>query len=260
MVKNCKYRPEKLKEKFMKTALILGATSDIGRHIASGLAKRNFDLILTGTNLELLEEIKNSILGNYNILIDCFYFDAMDYPSHEKFYTSIKTKPDIIFCCIGYYQNQDKARTEFKELYKTISINYLGILSILNIISLDFENRKSGNIVVLSSVAGIRGRQLNYIYGSSKAGLTTYLSGLRNKLFRYNISVTNINLGPVYTKMSQGHKLLPILTLRPEVAAEKIIKAGLQKKDSVYIFWIWKYIMLVISLIPEWIFKRLKPF
>ena len=244
----------------MKTALLLGATSDIGRHIASGLAKRNFHLILTGTNLELLEEIKKSILENYNIRIDCSYFDAMDYQGHKNFYASINTKPDIIFCAIGYYQNQDKARTEFTELYKTLSINYMGILSILNIISIDFEKRKSGSIVVISSVAGIRGRQLNFIYGSSKAGLTTYLSGLRNKLFRSNVSVTNINLGPVYTKMSKGHKLLPILTLHPEVAAEKIIEAGLQKKDSVYIFWLWKYIMFAINLIPEWIFKRLKPF
>ena len=67
-------------------------------------------------------------------------------------------------------------------------------------------------------------------------------------------------LGPVYTKMSFGHNLMPVLTAKPEVAAEKIVNAAIAKKDEVYILWYWWGIMLVIRLIPEFVFKRLKPF
>lgn len=244
----------------MKQALILGATSDIARRISIQLAEKGYDLYLTGQNMQLLEELKNDILVLYNIKILLFFFNIKDFASHEALYQKLEVKPDIVFCCIGYYKDQIKARNDFGELYDTIAINYLGVLSILNIISNDFEKRRTGTIVVLSSVAGVRGRQLNYIYGSAKAGLTTYLSGLRNRLFKYNVHVCSIILGPVYTKMSHGHNLFPFITLTPEVAARKIINAGLNKKDSVYIFWVWRYIMFLIDMIPEWIFKRLKPF
>ena len=71
---------------------------------------------------------------------------------------------------------------------------------------------------------------MNFLYRSAKAGLTTYLSGLRNRLYKDKVSVTTILLGPVYTKMSEGHKLMPLNTAKPEVAAEKIVKAGLAKR------------------------------
>ena len=243
----------------MKTALILGATSDIGVHIAEGLARRGFSLFLTGRNKELLANLK-SRLTVYNIEISNYIFDITDFSFHEEFYSSLPVKPDEVFCCIGYYEDQTQARLEQNETIKTININLTGIMSIINIISNDLEKRKSGSITVLSSVAGERGRQLNYIYGSAKAGLTVYLSGLRNRLHRSGVSVTTIQLGPVYTKMSEGHNLMPLITLRPEAAAEKIIKAGLKKKGTVYIHWIWRWIMLAIRMIPEFIFKRLPPF
>lgn len=244
----------------MKYALVLAATSDIGRFIAEGLAERGYNLFLTGRNLKLLEEIKSSIEGKFKVKASIYFLDITKYSTHEEFYSKLETKPEIVFCCAGYYEDQKQAIENFEETYTTISVNYAGVLSIINIISNDFEKRKSGTIVVLSSVAGERGRQLNYIYGSTKAGLTVYLSGLRNRLFKFNVAITTIQLGPVYTKMSAGHNLLPVLTLQPKDAAEKIIRAGLKKKDQVYIFWPWRYIMLLIRLVPEWIFKRLKPF
>lgn len=244
----------------MKQALVIGGTSDIGREIAKGLATRGFNLYLTGRNLELLEEIKNECDKVGKTKTNNIFLDVTDFKSHKPFYDSLGTKPSLVFICAGYYEDQKKARENLEELLKTIQVNYAGILSLINIISNDFENRKQGSMIVLSSVAGERGRQLNYIYGSAKAGLTVYLSGLRNRLSRSNVSITTILLGPVYTKMSAGHNLLPLLTLKPEVAANKIIKAGLAKKNSVYICWPWRYIMFIIKMIPEFIFKRLPPF
>jgi decaprenylphospho-beta-D-erythro-pentofuranosid-2-ulose 2-reductase len=241
-------------------ALIIAATSDIGKWIAKGLARRGFSLILTGRTDPELQSLKKSLESEFRVSVETRILDLMQYQTHTSFYHSLTQKPDIVFCCAGYYQDQKKAREDFREAYQTIGVNFTGVVSVINIISNDFEDRGYGGIVVLSSVAGERGRQLNYLYGSTKAGLTAYLSGLRNRLFKRGVSITTIQLGPVYTRMSAGHNLMPFLTLKPESAAEKIIRAGLSKKGQVHIFWPWKLIMLIIKLIPEWMFKRLPPF
>jgi len=244
----------------LKQALVLGATSDIAKFISLGLAKRGYNLHLTGRNIDLLTTYSKDIETKYPVKITNFFLDITNFESHKDFYESLSPKPELIVCCIGYYEDQTLASKNLSELLITININYTGILNIINIISNEFQKLQSGKIVVLSSVAGVRGRQLNYIYGSTKAGLTTYLSGLRNRLFSYKVSITTVLLGPVYTKMSEGHNLLPILTLKPEMAAEKIINAGLKGKGEVYIYWPWQFIMLFIKMIPEFIFKRLPPF
>ncbi|TGL45191.1 SDR family NAD(P)-dependent oxidoreductase [Leptospira perdikensis] len=244
----------------MKHTLIIGATSDIGIHIAESLAKRGFPLSLTGRDQKKLNEIKTKLKSKYAISIETYELDVTDFSSHTKFYQTLKEKPTIAFFVAGYYEDQTKARIEQTELLKTIHTNFTGAVSLINLISLDMEKRQEGTIVAISSVAGDRGRQMNYIYGSAKAGLTTYLSGLRSLLFSKGVHVSTIQLGPVYTKMSLGHNLIPWLTLQPEVAGELIVKAGLNKKDIVYIRWPWRFIMGVIRMIPEWIFKRLPPF
>lgn len=244
----------------MGKVLILAATSDIGKYIAESFAKRGYDLLVTSTRKESLSPIKNNLENKYKIKILEFQFDITNYASHKSFIDSLPELPEIVVCSFGYYKNQEDALSNFEEAYNTMSVNYIGAVSFLNILANLFQKRKSGSIVVLSSVAGIRGRQMNFLYGSAKAGLTTYLSGLRNRLFRYNIYVTTILLGPVYTKMSEGHNLLPILTAKPEVAAEKIVIACISKKDEVYILWYWRWIMLIIQFIPEFIFKRLRSF
>ncbi|MCC6276059.1 MAG: SDR family NAD(P)-dependent oxidoreductase [Leptospiraceae bacterium] len=244
----------------MNKALILAATSDIGKHIAESFAKRGYELYLTGQDTISLHQINSGLQQKYKTKTTLYKLDITDYDSHKKFIGSLPELPDVVVCSFGYYKNQEKALSDFSESYKTMSVNYVGAVSFLNLIAESFQKRKSGIIVGISSVAGIRGRQLNFLYGSAKAGFTTYLSGLRNRLFKDNVSVTTILLGPVYTRMSEGHNLMPLITAKPEVAAEKIVKAGLNKKGEVYILWPWRFIMLAIRLIPEFIFKRLPPF
>jgi short-subunit dehydrogenase len=242
-----------------QTVLILGASSDIAKCISIEFAKKGYNLILTAREMARIESIKQD-LNKYDIQYSFYQVDLLDFNSHEEFLNSLPIIPDIFVSAVGYYENQEEARNDFRETYKTVAVNYLGLMGIINRLSLKFEERKSGQIVVISSVAGIRGRQLNYIYGSAKAGITTYLSGLRNKLYKKNISVLTILLGPVYTRMSEGHRLMPYITLTKEKAAAKIVQAVIDTKDVVYIHWIWRYIMLLIQCIPEFIFKRLPPF
>lgn len=244
----------------MKQTMVVGATSDIGVHVAYALAKRGHSLTLTGRNKEKLSDLKHKIISEFSVSVDTYELDITEMNSFDAFYTSLPQKPDFVFVLVGYYEDQNLAREDWHELNRTIQINFTGVAALVNHISLEMEARNSGSITVVSSVAGVRGRKLNYIYGSAKAGLTTYLSGLRSLLHSHGVHVGTILLGPVYTKMSFGHKLMPWLTLKPEDAGEKIVKAGLGKKDQVYIRWPWRFIMLVIRLIPEWLFKRLPAF
>jgi len=162
-----------------------------------------------------------------------------------------------VIAVAGYLGDQEKAEINFTEAKKIIDTNYTGYVSILNIISNDFEKRENGFIIGISSVAGDRGRKSNYYYGSSKAAFTTYLSGLRNKLFNRGIKILTVKPGFVKTKMISDIKTSALLTATPKEVAEDIYKAFVKNKDVIYTKWFWKYIMLIIKHIPEMIFKKL---
>lgn len=120
------------------------------------------------------------------------------------------------------------------------------------------ERQRFGAIIGLSSVAGDRGRQSNFIYGSSKAGFTAYLSGLRNYLFDKKVHVLTVKPGFMDTKMTEGLPLNPKLTASPKQAAAHIYKAYKKQKNIAYVLPIWGFIMLIIKNIPEFIFKKMK--
>jgi short-subunit dehydrogenase len=117
---------------------------------------------------------------------------------------------------------------------------------------------KKGTIVGISSVAGERGRQSNFMYGSAKAGFTAYLSGLRNRMFRENVHVVTVLPGFVYTRMTENLKLPKPLTAEPSEIGEAVYSASINKKDIIYVRWFWRWIMMIIKMVPEFIFKKLK--
>ena len=130
----------------------------------------------------------------------------------------------------------------------------MGLVSISN----DFKARKSGGVIVgISSVAGERGRKSNFIYGSAKSGFTAYLSGLRNKLYMKNVHIITILPGPVKTKMTKDLKISKYLSSSPQVVSSYIIDGIKHRKNVVYVKWYWKFLMLIIKVIPESIFKKL---
>ena len=144
-------------------------------------------------------------------------------------------------------------------MQKTVfDINFSCVVSILDIIANDFEDRKDGIIVAISSTAGDRGRASRYHYCSAKAALNTYLSGLRNRLFTSNVRVITIKPGYCNTKMTDGMKLPSFLTSEPEDVSRSIFNAINSGKDISYVYKIWKWIMLIIKIIPEIIFQKIK--
>jgi short-subunit dehydrogenase len=135
--------------------------------------------------------------------------------------------------------------------------NYVGAVSILNLVAHDYLQRRAGVIVGVSSVAGDRGRASKLLYGSSKAGFSAYLSGLRNKLAPSGVHVLSVKPGFVSTRMTAGMDLPPLLTATPEQVALAVYKAVIRRQNTLYVKWFWRWIMLVIRLIPEPLFKKL---
>lgn len=242
----------------MKTVLLLGATSDIGQALAEKYAKEGHNIVLAGRNMEHMEHISSDIKIRHEVKVEYYHFDALDYASHQKFYDELPGTPDIAICIFGYLGDQEKAQTDWAECRQIMEVNYNAAVSILNVIAESLAQLRAGTIVGISSVAGDRGRQSNYFYGSAKAGFTAYLSGLRNRLFHNNVHVLTVKPGFVDTKMTEGLDLPKPLTAQPSQVANAIFKAVNKKKNTLYTLGIWWVIMTIIKSIPEFIFKKLK--
>lgn len=242
----------------MAIALILGATSDIGQAIAVKFAKQGFNLQLAARNVYDLSALSSDCTLRYGISCTVHPFDAIATDSHEFFFTSLPAVPDVTILVFGYMDDNRIVTGNSEKLLNTINVNFTGAVSVLNIISRDYIKRKSGIIAAISSVAGERGRATNYIYGSAKAGLTAYLSGLRNEAFSQNVHVATILPGFVYTRMTENLKLPPLLTATPQLVADTVYSSVKNKKNVVYVKWCWRWIMCIIKSIPEFMFKKMK--
>lgn len=167
---------------------------------------------------------------------------------------------DALFCSVGYLGDQKKAEQDMGECELIMQANFNGLLPMLTATAQFFKQQRSGSIMVVSSVAGERGRCSNYCYGSSKAAMTAFLSGMRCSLLPYNVHVMTIKPGYVATRMVAHKKLPPYITASTQRVAKDIVKGFKRRSSVVYTMWLWRYIMAVVRLIPEFIFKRLNMF
>lgn len=241
----------------MSYILIIGATSDIATATARQYASKGYDLYLAARNTAAISDLSNDIALRNNVTAKCIQLDVLDYDSHSKIYDSLDEKPVGVIVAAGYLGEQQDAQTSFSETKKIIDTNFTGIVSLLNHIANDFEQRKSGFIIGISSVAGDRGRKKNYIYGAAKAGLTTYLSGLRNRLHTSGVQVLTVKPGFVNTRMTKGMNLPKKLVAEPGAVAKDIYTAQVKGKNVIYTKGIWRLIMLIIKHIPEFQFKKM---
>ncbi|VAW41143.1 Oxidoreductase, short-chain dehydrogenase/reductase family [hydrothermal vent metagenome] len=241
----------------MSKVLFIGANSDIAKATARIYASYGYDLILAARDVGQLKQFATDLQIRYNCQVEVIQLDILVYDSHAAIYQSIKQQVTGVVVAAGYLGDQQLAEGDFTQSNLIINSNFTGIVSLLNIIANDFEQKKAGFIVAISSVAGERGRKKNYIYGAAKAGLTAYLSGLRNRLQGKNIGVLTVNPGFVATKMTKHLELPAKLTAQPQQIAQAIYIAQQKGQDMLYYPKKWKLIMLIIKLIPERLFKRL---
>lgn len=241
-----------------ENVLILGAASDMAVAVARKFASEGYSVTLAARNEEKLKALESDLKVRYDANVATAQFDALDFEGHESFYRTLPEKPDVVVCVFGLLGDQYEAQKNFKAAQQIINTNYVGAVSILNVVANDFENRRKGTIVGISSVAGERGRQSNYLYGSAKAGFTAFLSGLRNRLYHHGAHVLTVKPGFVKTQMIENIKTPAAITALPKQVADRIFKAVRKKKDSIYVLPIWAMIMMVIKTIPEGVFKKLK--
>ena len=243
----------------MKNILILGATSAIAEKFAQRYAKQECRFYLASRNASRLDNIADDlrIRGAKEVITESL--DLTETHDHSRFIASVVSQfgcIDIVLIAYGSLADQTSCEANVELTLREMNTNCLSIISLLTLLANVLEKQTSGCIAVLSSVAGDRGRQSNYVYGAAKGALSIFLQGLRNRLYRYGVQVLTIKPGFVDTPMTQDFKK-GLLWVSADNIAKGIEKAIKQKQDTVYLPFFWRYIMLIIRLIPEKIFKRM---
>lgn len=239
--------------------IVLGSNSEVAQAFVEKIlseGQRFEKIYLLTSNKENTEKFARHIDVKYVQNSEIIEFDLL---KDNDYHRLNHIDSDLLFCASGYL-GMNTADGLYNDINTTkiIDINYAKLVPLMNYFAQKFEAKRSGTIIGLSSVAGERGRQSNFIYGSAKAGFTAYLSGLRNYLYDKKVNVLSVIPGFMATKMTEGMPLNPKLTASPKQAANCIYKAYKNKKNVVYVLPIWWVIMMIIRNIPEFIFKRLK--
>lgn len=239
--------------------IVLGSNSEVAQAFVEKVlseGQRFEKIYLLTSNKENTEKFARHIDVKYVQNSEIIEFDLL---KDNDYHRLNHIDSDLLFCASGYL-GMNTADGLYNDINTTkiIDINYAKLVPLMNYFAQKFEAKRSGTIIGLSSVAGERGRQSNFIYGSAKAGFTAYLSGLRNYLYDKKVNVLSVIPGFMATKMTEGMPLNPKLTASPKQVANCIYKAYKNKKNVVYVLPIWWVIMMIIRNIPEFIFKRLK--
>jgi short-subunit dehydrogenase len=237
--------------------LILGATSAIAAETARLWARDGDALFLVARDEERLRVVGADLGVRGAARVDGLAADLNDIERHEAILdraTEALDGLDTVLLAQGKLGGPDVHR-DVVEARQVLETNLLAPVSILTRVAERFERQGSGAIVGISSVAGDRGRASNYVYGASKAGLSVFLQGLRNRLHGTGVRVLTIKPGLVDTPMT-AHLPRGILAASPRTVARGIHRALAGRRDVIYSPWFWRWIMLVIRLVPEPIFKR----
>ncbi len=239
--------------------VILGATSAIAQSVARRYAMQQANFILVARNNEKLDIVEQDLSAIGASSVDKYSLDFNEIDKQKEFIDYIESKNieiDLLFLAYGVTHEQNDCEQDIDKTIEQINSNYNSVVVLLTRLYGLLVKNKKGCIAVITSVAGDRGRKSNFIYGSAKAGVTTYLEGLRYKLYESGVAVVTLKPGFVDTPMTTKYKK-GLLWVSPDVAAKFIVKAIKRKKAVAYIppFWFW--IMLVIRMIPAFIFRKL---
>ncbi|HMF65028.1 MAG TPA: SDR family oxidoreductase [Edaphobacter sp.] len=239
--------------------LVLGATSGIAEATCRIWASQGASLFLVARNAEKLAAVAADLRTRGASYVDTAVADLDDTDQHPTLLShaiNSLTGLDIAFLAHGILGDQSKAEQDFNTAAQILHTNFMAPVSLLTWLANFCVQRHAGTLAVISSVAGDRGRKSNYLYGSSKAGLSAFLGGLRNRVDREGVTILSIKPGPVKTAMTAGMKGSEKFADVNSVA-KSIVSAIDARKDTLYVPFQWQPIMFVIRNIPERIFKKL---
>lgn len=242
-----------------QNVIIVGATSTIAEQTARCFAADGATLLLVGRSEDRLSTMMGDLTVRGAQRVESIVLDVTDIDAQSAMFDNASATLDtidVVIIAYGTLPDQLACQTDVKQALKEFYINGTSVISLLTIAANVLEQQGSGTLAAITSVAGDRGRQSNYLYGAAKGAVSLFLQGLRNRLARQGVNVLTIKPGFVDTPMTAEFKK-GILWASPETVAKGIYKAISKKRDVVYLPWFWRWIMLVIVSIPERIFKRL---
>ncbi len=245
--------------KISKKILVLGATSGIAEATCRIWAAQGAQLFLVARSAEKLEAVAADLKVRGASYVGTAVADLDDTDKHAELLShavNSLTGMDVAYLAYGILGEQPKAEQDFEHAAQIIHTNFVAPVSLLTWLSNFCVTRHAGVLAVISSVAGDRGRKSNYLYGSSKAGLTAFLAGLRNRIDREGVTVLTIKPGPTKTAMTAGMKGSEKFADVNKVAAT-IVSAIDKKADNLYVPFKWQPIMFVIRNIPDRVFKKM---
>jgi decaprenylphospho-beta-D-erythro-pentofuranosid-2-ulose 2-reductase len=244
----------------MAKILIIGAGSAIAEATARRWAARGDALFLVDRDAERMGAVAADLRVRGGAVAGQAVMDVNDFARHAPVLDQAVAALgglDLAFIAHGTLGDQRAGELDPAVALKELSTNALSVISLATLLANRFEGQGHGSLAVISSVAGDRGRQSNYIYGTAKATVTAFLSGLRNRLYRSGVKVLTVKPGMVDTPMTASFKKGPLFSSADTIAAG-IVRAVDQGRDVVYVPGYWRLIMAVIRSLPEAVFKRLK--
>jgi len=244
----------------MKKILIIGATSAIAGEVAKNYAAQQCLLFLVARNEKKLHIVADDLRARGAQAVDVLTVELTDSTTHReliKHADNFLQGIDVVLIAYGSLPDQPACEIDAEKTLKELTVNFTSVVALLTQLANKMEKQGCGTIAVISSVAGDRGRQSNYIYGAAKGGLSIFLQGLRNRLASKGVQVLTIKPGFVDTPMTTEFKK-GLLWISAETLAKGIVKAIDKRQDVAYLPWFWWGIMLIIKSIPERIFKKMK--
>lgn len=246
----------------MRKIAIFGATSAIATACARRFVAGGRDLFLVGRDPHKLQALVDDLQcrASGGQVIEAARADLNDVGRHEALLSNAEEVLgglDAVLIAHGTLSDQAVCERSVALTLQEIHTNALSVVSLLALAANRFEARGQGTLAAISSVAGDRGRQSNYVYGAAKGLVSLFLQGLRNRLYRKGVRVVTIKPGFVDTPMTAGFRKKGFLWSTPDQVARRIVRAMDRGCDEVYVPWFWRPILWVIRHIPEAIFKRL---
>jgi len=244
----------------MNKVLLIGATSAIAQEVAKMYAARGCQLFLLGRDAQKLDIMAADlrVRGAPQVAYACA--DLADSAHHAALWqqaNSALNGVDIVVIAYGTLSDQAACEQDVALTLQEIQVNFVSITAWLTLLANEFAARKQGKIAVISSVAGDRGRQSNYVYGAAKGGLSIFVQGLRNRLYADNVQVLTVKPGFTDTPMT-AHLPKNFLFVKPGKVAADLVHGLDNGKHEIYTPWFWRWILWMINAIPEFIFVRMK--
>ncbi|MGE4062286.1 MAG: SDR family oxidoreductase [Rhodospirillaceae bacterium] len=239
--------------------VIFGATSAIAQAVARLYAPMGAKFFLAARNEERLATVARDLSARGAAQVDTARADLADLATHAHLIARAKSALgtfDRVLIAHGTLSHQQACEANVETMSREIGINFVSAASLLTHTANVLELQKSGAVAVIGSVAGDRGRQSNYVYGSAKAGLAAFVQGLRHRMARHRVNVTLVKPGFVDTPMTAGLAKAGPLWASPERVARDIKAAMDRGTAMLYTPWFWRWIMLIIRSLPNAIFRR----